>query len=324
MKYLAVAVMLALALPGVALAQPATPAELTAPGPLAPLHATLIDAGKGAPVVVIVPGSGPTDRDGNNPYGVKASTYRLLAEGLAARGISSVRIDKRGLFGSKAAIADPNAVTVADYAADVRAWVASVRAATGARCVWLVGHSEGGLIVLATGDAPDICGFITVSAPGRPFGVLIREQIRANPTNSAVFDQVDTAIAKLEAGERVDVSGMRPGLMTLFNPAVQGYLIDLMRYDPARLAAQIKAPLLVVQGQSDIQIGEADARLLAAARPGARLTLLPGVNHVLKQIGSGDRAANIASYANPDLPIDPGVVDAIATFVTGLKRSSRS
>ncbi|MFM9673587.1 alpha/beta hydrolase, partial [Streptomyces galilaeus] len=93
--------------------------------------------------------------------------YRLLADGLAARGISSVRIDKRGLFASKAAIADGNKVTVADYVTDIRAWVASARAATGAKCLWLLGHSEGGLMVLAAGDAPDVCGIITVSAVGR-------------------------------------------------------------------------------------------------------------------------------------------------------------
>ena len=76
----------------------APPAErpITAPGPLAPLAGTLADAGKGAPVLLIIPGSGPTDRDGNSPLGVKAGTYRLLAEALAARGVSSVRIDKRG------------------------------------------------------------------------------------------------------------------------------------------------------------------------------------------------------------------------------------
>lgn len=289
--------------------------EITAPGPLAPLHGTLLDAGQGAPVVLIVPGSGPTDRDGNNPYGVKAASYRLLAEALAGKGISSVRIDKRGMFASKAAVADANAVTIADYAGDVRAWVASARAATGARCIWLLGHSEGGLVVLAAGDAADVCGIILVSASGRPFGTLIRDQIHANPANSVVFDEVDKTLAKLEAGEHADVTGLHPGLLTLFNPAVQGYLIDLLRYKPVDLAARTRAPMLIVQGQSDIQIGEADARALAAARPDATLVLLPGVNHVLKQVGDADRAANVASYANPDLPIDPGVVDAIAGFV---------
>ena len=106
-----------------AVAAAAAPAErpLTAPGPLAPLSATWLDAGKRAPVVVIIPGSGPTDRDGNNPMGVTAASYRLLAESLAKRGISSVRIDKRGMFGSKAAIANGNDVTIAAYAADAHA-----------------------------------------------------------------------------------------------------------------------------------------------------------------------------------------------------------
>ncbi len=290
--------------------------EITAPGPLAPLHGTLMDAGKGTPVVLIVPGSGPTDRDGNNRYGVTAAPYRLLAAALAARGISSVRIDKRGQFASKAAITDPNAVTIADYAADVRAWVKAAKAATGARCIWLLGHSEGGLVVLAAGDEHDVCGFILVFASGRPFGTLIHDQIHANPANAPIFDQADAALAKLSAGERVDTTGMSPALMPLFNPAVQGYLIDLLRYKPTELAARTRAPLLIVQGLNDIQISEADAQALAGARADARLVLLPGVNHVLKQIGEADRTANLASYANPDLPIAPGVVAAVADFVT--------
>jgi uncharacterized protein len=74
----------------------------------------------GRPLVLIIPGSGPTDQEGNNPLGVKASTYRLIAEGLAARGIASLRIDKRGMYASAAAAPTPNAVTIADYASDVR------------------------------------------------------------------------------------------------------------------------------------------------------------------------------------------------------------
>ncbi|MEO1731199.1 MAG: alpha/beta hydrolase, partial [Pseudomonadota bacterium] len=110
------------------------PRTLTAEGPEGELAGTLIPPSSGQGVVLIVPGSGPTDRDGNNPLGVTAASYRLLAEALAERGIGSVRIDKRGMFGSKAAIPDPNDVTIADYARDIHAWIKSVRAETGAQC----------------------------------------------------------------------------------------------------------------------------------------------------------------------------------------------
>ncbi|MFZ5795176.1 MAG: alpha/beta hydrolase, partial [Pseudomonadota bacterium] len=118
------------------------PVELTAPGPEGPLAGTLLDPDAKAPLVLLIPGSGPTDRDGNNPLGVAGGPYRQLAEALAAKGIATLRIDKRGLFGSKAAQADPNAVTTADYAADVQAWSKVARARTGRACIWLLGHSE--------------------------------------------------------------------------------------------------------------------------------------------------------------------------------------
>jgi len=306
------ALLLALALA----AAPPVERQLTAPGPLGPLAATLLDAGKRAPVVVIIPGSGPTDRDGNQPPALMSSSLRMLAEGLAARGVSTVRIDKRGMFGSKAAIANANAVTIADYAVDAHAWAKAARIATGVRCVWLLGHSEGGLVALAAGqDRKDICGVISVSAAGRKFGPIIREQLQANPANAPILSSAYAALARLEARQRFKNADIHPALQPLFGEAIQLYMIDLLAQDPARLAASLKVPLLVIQGDRDLQVTPTDARALVGGQPKAQLVILPGVNHVLKSVATTDRAANIATYANPSLPISPGVIDAVATFV---------
>ena len=300
----------------VLIAAAAASAAITAPGPQGPLEGTLLEAGKSAPVVLIIPGSGPTDRDGNNPLGVTAAPYRLLAEALAAKGVSSARIDKRGMFGSKAAVADANKVTIADYAADTHNWVDAIHKRTGAKCVWVLGHSEGALVALASAQNPDgMCGVILVSGAGRRMSDIIREQLRANPANAPVLDSAMAAIDSLEQGRHVDVTDMHPALQRLFAPQVQDFLIDMFRQDPARLAAAVKLPILIVQGERDVQVSVADAKALATAQPKARLVLIPAMNHVLKDVASDDRAANVATYADPSLPVDSTAVDAIASFV---------
>jgi fermentation-respiration switch protein FrsA (DUF1100 family) len=108
---------------------------------------------------------------------------------------------------------------------------------------------------------------------------------------------------------------MHPALQKLFAPQVQDFLIDTFRRDPAKLAASVTVPMLIVQGERDIQVSVADARALAAAQPEAKLVLLQTMNHMLKDVATDDRAANLATYGDSSLPVDPGLVDSIVNFV---------
>jgi len=301
--------------------------ELSAPGPEGSLAGTLtLPAGDraipdGTPVILIVPGSGPTDRDGNSPLGIAAVPYALLAEALAEQGIPSLRIDKRGMFGSADAIPDPNDVTITAYGDDILVWTKAIRerlptGGGGTRCVVPLGHSEGGLIALAAiAPLPEPCGLILVSTPGRPLGTVLREQLHANPANARVLNEADEAIMSLERGERLDTKALNPALQPLFAPQIQGFLIDAFSYDPAILARETRVPILVVQGLRDLQVGEADARRIAQAAPEATLSLVSDVNHVLKVVSSDDIAANFAAYADSDLPIARDIVEAVSQFL---------
>jgi pimeloyl-ACP methyl ester carboxylesterase len=291
--------------------------RLSIEGPSGALQGTLAapDGGPKAPVAIIIPGSGPTDRDGNNPLGVTAGMYRLLAEALAAKGVSTIRIDKRGMFGSSAAAADADNVRMTDLADDVRAWGQEAQKRTSARCAWLIGHSEGSLVALITAQQPEgICGLILVAGAGRKMGDILREQLKANPANAPLLAQALAALTELEAGRHVDVSNMHPALAALLRPSVQGFLIDQMSYDPAQLLARYAGPVLVLQGTTDLQMSMQDAQRLAGARQGVTMVALDGVNHVLK-IAPADPAANFATYGNSALPIAPSLVEAIMSFL---------
>ena len=280
--------------------------EVTLPAQPAPLHGTLSAPDSPAAVAVILPGSGPTDRDGNSPMGVSASTYRLLAEGLAAQGIATVRIDKRGIAASAAAGPAEADLRFDAYVAGARAWAAEAARRADKPCAWLIGHSEGALVALKAVE-----GLILLSGAGRPAGVVLREQLEKGlpePLKAPAF----AALTELEAGRTV--ADPPPALAALFRPSVQPYLISWLPLDPAALLAAYDGPVFIGQGTTDLQVGIADAQALAAADPKATLKLWDGVNHILKT-APAERAANLATYADPALPLAPGVAEDVGAFI---------
>ena len=270
-----------------------------------------------APLVLIIPGSGPTDREGNTHMG-ESKIYHLLAQALYdAYRLASVRVDKRGMFSSGAPGVDPNAVSMQDYADDARLWVNSLKQESTDGCIWLFGNSEGGLVALLAAQEPEgICGVVLAAAPGRKMGEILREQLQNNPSNAPIIIQVFETVGELEAGRKVDVTRLAPPLQQLFYPAVQNFMIDKMRYDPAELIAEISLPVLILQGESDLQISpERDAERLHKAAPGSRLVLLPGITHVFKKAASDSLQDNYAIYTDPKARVHESVVKAIGDFI---------
>ncbi|WP_208349888.1 alpha/beta hydrolase [Pseudaestuariivita rosea] len=283
-------------------------------GPNGPLEGEIIVAPDARHIVIIIPGSGPTDRNGNAIHmGLHSDTYKLLAEGLAKTGITTLRVDKRGFYGSSAALADPNDVTIDDYATDLRNWIK--RSSEIAPCVWIAGHSEGGLVALvAAQSAPEtLCGIILLATPGRPVGQLLTEQFRRNPANLFRMAELKDIVTDIETGVMRDPETISPALRPMFGLEVQRYMTDLFAYDPAIVASDWQGPALIIHGTKDIQVYNSDADKLQNAMPQAVRIDLSGATHMLKAHVPGQQ---LATYFEPELPLHADLVPAITNFIT--------
>lgn len=260
--------------------------------------------------VIIHPGSGPTDRDGNLPGAVNNS-LKMLAEGLAAKGIASLRIDKRGVGRSVAAMTAESDLRFETYVDDLAAWRALVDARPDTADVLLLGHSDGGVVSILAAERSTPARLILLSTPGRPAPDLLREQLQGQlPPDLAA--RSNAILDALSAGTTVDDAPRE--LYALYRPSVQPYLISWFRYDPAAELAKVEAPVLIIHGANDIQIPAGDGERLASAREDPRRVVVDGMNHVLKD-APAERMANLAVYNEPDAPLAQGLVETIASFV---------
>lgn len=269
------------------------------------------------PVALIIAGSGPTDRNGNSPILPGANnSLRYLARGLAERGIASLRYDKRGIAKSAGAMGKEADLRFDHYVEDAKNWIAKLRADPRFSTITVVGHSEGSLIGMIAAREAQANAFVSLEGAGRNAKDVIAAQLAAQlPEN--VVNNVKEMMRKIEAGEKVD--SVPPMLAPLFRPSVQPYLASWFKYTPSSEISKLTIPSLVVQGTTDIQTSVEDAKLLADGHPKARLFLIEGMNHVLKN-ASGSMAQQLPSYSDPALPVVPQLLDEVAAFVKSARK----
>jgi uncharacterized protein len=265
------------------------------------------------PVALIVAGSGPTNRDGSSTLGVTVTPYQQLAAALAAHGIASVRYDKRGIAASAVSAPLGNPATFGAYVDDVASWSRQLRYDGRFSRVILVGHSEGSLLALLAAAKAPVDAVVSLEGAGRPAVEVLAEQLTAAGEPAATVARARQISQALRDGK--DPGDIPADLMPLFPPSLRTYEQQWFSADPAAAARAATAPLLVVQGGADIQIGTGDAHLLAAAHPGAQLRIFPKMTHVLMDAAGTDRAASLATYTDTSLRIDPLMADTVAAFI---------
>jgi len=263
---------------------------------------------KKGPLALIIAGSGPTDRNGNNPS-MTNDSYKKLAHELAEAGIASIRYDKRGIAASTAAVESESSLVFDDYARDAQGWLTLAKQDKRFTQLVVIGHSEGSLIgILASLGKAD--KFISIAGAGRSIGKVLKEQMTAMP--QATQDEAFPIIDRLTKGEKVEP--ISQAMMPYFRPSVQPYMISWLKYEPQVELQKLKIPVLIVQGSTDIQVSMEDAKLLSAAKPDAKFLVIDKMNHILRT-AEADRQANLATYTNASLPLADGLVKGIAGFV---------
>lgn len=267
------------------------------------------------PVVLILAGSGPTDRDGNNPDGGRNDSLKRLAWVLAKHNIASVRYDKRGVAASRPATPDERNLSVEAYVNDAVAWSQKLKSDPRFGSLILLGHSEGALIATLAAPRAEAAALISLSGSARPVDQVIREQL-ARSLPPPLMLRSNQILDSLKAGH-TDADVPAP-LQPIFRPSVQPYLISLFRQDPAKAFAQLKMPALIVQGSNDMQVGVGDAQALKAAKPDAELVVIEGMNHVMR-IVPADVKRQLASYKDPNLPLAAELGGKLIEFIDGIR-----
>lgn len=273
---------------------------------------TLPNSGKASRVVLIVPDAGAIDRNGNQNM-MYNNSLKMYASALAERNIASVRYDKRGVAASRTNC--NTELSFMAYVNDVKEWIQLLNNDTRFSKVIVAGHSEGALISMAAvSKGAQIDGYISIAGMGQTFDLILKDRFahESEQVKHIVYDIVDS----LKAGKlRRDIPIF---LRNTFSIAIQPYLMSIMDYDPQNLIKQMGQPILLLQGDTDMQIKVEDVKMLFDAAKKAKMIIIKGMNHLLKECLSMDKKDQFETFIDPSYPLVPQLVDESTKFINAL------
>ena len=287
------------------------------------LYGTLAVPEEGATTaVVIVAGSGPTDRNGNSSLQITTYAYKMLSDALVDAGYAVLRYDKRAIGMSLAPREVVLSAVFSDFVDDAALCVDYLRN-EGYDKVVVAGHSEGGMVALhlALRDDVSVDGIVLLSAAGYPMDTILMRQLSAQlmPSYMGLMVSATDIIQRLKRGEDVAEDRIPKELISLFHPSVQPYLRSYLTTDPAELIAKVECPTLIISGGRDIQVSVDNAERLFSSSKGAKHISFADMSHVLKDATTDDRIEQMLSvYTNSQLPLTEGLADAIVEFLKSL------
>ena len=266
---------------------------------------------------VLIAGSGPTDRYGNSPAGIRTNSYALLAEELSRAGIATLSYDKRGI-GASPYLRPEELLTDAHFshfADDAERWVEEL-VGRGYRHIFLIGHSEGALLAkIVAARNSRVSGVISLCGAAYPIDQILKVQLAGQllAVDYTLYARACRIIDTLKRGEEPEE--LPQSLASLFPPYLNAYVHEWMSYDPCALVRELRCPLLVVGGGRDTQVSAANARALKEACPTAELQLFEQMAHTLKDTEGQRSGEQLDAYMNPTLPLTPGLCEAILNFI---------
>lgn len=271
---------------------------------------------KTVPIALIISGSGPTDRNGNNSQ-MKNNSLEMLSDGLFYKGIATLCFDKRGIAESKDAGKSEADLRFEDYINDVKDWINLLSDDNRFSDIIVIGHSEGSLIgMVAAQNNPKVKKYVSIAGIGQKASDILKWQLEKQLVGQpeSVKDMIFSYIDKIDKGETI--SDVPSSLNALFRPSVQPYMISWFKYDPQIEIGKLNIPILIIQGTTDIQVTEEQAELLAKGNTKAKKVIIQNMDHVLKNSETTDQMAQYkSSYTNPTSPIKEEVVKEIADFI---------
>ncbi|HLO80845.1 MAG TPA: alpha/beta fold hydrolase [Chitinophagaceae bacterium] len=306
---------------------------------------TIPASGTNFPVVVLISGSGPQNRNeelmGHKPF-------LVLADHLTKNGIAVLRYDDRGVAASKGNF---QKATSADFATDVSAAVQylKTRKEIDGKKIGLIGHSEGGMIApMVAAQSKDISYIILLAGPGVPGKdiIILQQELISRAggvsdtdiaTNTVFMKNLTSTLAsgkdeKTSTAELNDFlktsyqklpdsikkqTGTESAFIAQFSSMNTAWMKYFLTYDPAIALQQLKIPVLALNGSKDLQVSPAqnlpaiEKALKKAGNKNYTVKELPNLNHLFQECKTGAPG----EYSEIEQTMSPVLLNEVANWI---------